>query len=88
MTLPLKTIAIRVTPDLADAIAKLTSEVPGLTRGAILRLLLQEQLLNKSIDDQVRIVTQQLLKAPNQGDSKSPKHSRIPSTNAKNRLSG
>jgi hypothetical protein len=61
MSEPLKTVNVRLTPPLADAFSRLSGAIPGLTKGAIMRALLTDALLNKPLDVQVELVTRALL---------------------------
>jgi len=61
MALPQKTFNIRLSEELAREFDKLAKAIPGLKKGAILRALLAETLLGKTLEARVRIVTKQLL---------------------------
>ena len=61
MGMPQRTINVRLSAGLAERFDALADAVPGLPKGVLLRMLLADQL-SKPMEEQVRIVTTQLLK--------------------------
>lgn len=69
----LKTINIRLPTELAGKFDRLSERVPGLTKSVLLRLLLSE-LLNRPLDEQVQIVTDNILKPVDNGQEPIPQN--------------
>lgn len=63
MSLPQRSINIRMPDELADAMDRLAQAIPRLGRAAILRALLAEALQGRSLEAQVGIVVAQLQRA-------------------------
>ena len=61
MSMPQRTVNVRLSAELAERFDALSDAVPGLPKGVIMRMLLADQF-GKPLDEQVRIVTSQLLK--------------------------
>ena len=61
MSLPQKSINIRLPNELAETMDRLAQAIPELGRAAIVRALLREALASKTLDQQVKAVTRQLL---------------------------
>ena len=80
MATPQKTVNIRMPEKMAENFDRLAHAIPGLPRGAILRMLLQDQFA-KALEEQVAIVTRRLLSS----DVPKAGKSRI-GTNNKNRM--
>jgi hypothetical protein len=82
MATPQKTVNIRMPTSMAEDFDRLAHAIPGLHRGAIMRMLLQDQF-SKPLQEQVGIVTKQLLSP----DVPKASKSRI-GANTKNRVLG
>ncbi len=63
MSEPTRTINVRLPVPLAEKFDRLAQEVPGLPKGAVLRALISDQL-GKDLDEQVAIITRQILRSP------------------------
>jgi hypothetical protein len=61
MALPQRSFNVRLTPDLAEDFDRLARAIPGLRKGAIIRAILADVLQGKPLDEQVSLVTRQLL---------------------------
>jgi hypothetical protein len=62
MSLPHRSVNVRLQPQLAEAFQNLCNAV-DLPRAVIMRALLQDQLLCKNLDEQIEIVTKQIFKS-------------------------
>jgi len=69
MALPQRSFNIRLTPDLAEEFDRLARAIPGLRKGAIIRSILADALHGKALEDQIALVTRQLL-APAERESR------------------
>ena len=61
MALPQRSFNIRLTPELAEEFDRLAKAIPGLRKGAIIRSILADALRGKPLDEQIAVVTRQLL---------------------------
>jgi len=59
--MPHRSVNVRLPPQMADAFKNLCDAV-DLPKAVIMRALLQDQLLAKSLDQQIEIVTRQIFK--------------------------
>ena len=73
MALPQRSFNIRLTPELAELFDRLAKAIPGLRRGAIIRAILADSLQGKALDEQISMVTRQLL-APGAQKPVNPRH--------------
>lgn len=64
-----ETVNVRLPKELSERFRALAARVPGLPKSVLMRLLLKE-LFEKPIDDQVEIVTRQILKKPDPDERK------------------
>lgn len=64
------TVNVRLPKDLSERFNALCGRVPGLPKSVLMRLLLRE-LFEKTLDEQVEIVTRQILKP--EGESRRPR---------------
>ena len=83
MALPQRSFNIRLTPELADEFDRLARAIPGLRKGAIIRAILADALHGKSLDNQISVVTRQLL-APSERKARNGR----PGINARSRMVG
>lgn len=75
-----KTVNVRLPADLANKFDRLAGRVPGLPKSVLLRLCLRE-ILDRPIEDQIEIVTRQIINpkadgARTEGESRLVRNSR------------
>lgn len=76
-----KTINLRLSAELSEQLDRLADAVPGLQKGALIRLVMSATL-RKPLDEQIEVVTAQLLK-PDVHPVKAPMNNRLKGVNAK-----
>ncbi len=82
MTLPSKPIMIRLPAELSDRFERLKAEFPGLPQSLVLRLLVSS-ILEKSLDEQIDVVTAQIRQGKDASNSSF--QNRIVGLNSKGR---
>lgn len=83
MALPQRSFNIRLSPELAEEFDRLARAIPGLKKGTIMRSILADALHGKTLENQISLVTRQLL-APSE---RKPRNGRA-GMNSRSRISG